>query len=248
MGWKFSKAFGPTDSVAGTKTAIGSTFTIPPDENGNAQKLHIHELRVSKGNVVNAKELAGVVIVEVSGQNGTFEYAYGNGVGGATNSHAHAAEKIKCRIPAPSGSIVTVSITDAEVATACIVSCEFWTGEERVDSYSAGGAGVDPAAATLKEIGTVTVNRAGRIKEIRFACGNIVDAKSPSGKLELIVPGQTGPFEWAVGTGAGGATLGGPGDADVIECDIAVGVNAIITCNVTYTDATDSATISLAVK
>lgn len=243
MGYAFSKSFGPTDSVAGTKTAIGSTYVIRPHGPYTIQKL-----RVAKGNVVNAKELAGVVHVSITGVDGTYEYAYGNGVGGAASQGAGPAEEIECRIPAPSGGTITVSITDAEAATAAIVSADFYTGTQRVDSYSAGGAGIDPAAATEKEIGTMTVTRAGRIKQIRYACGNIVNAKSASGKLVLEVPDVAGPFEFAVGSGAGGATIAGPHDADVIDVDIPVGVNTIITANVTYTDATDSATISIAVQ
>lgn len=241
MGYQFSKVFGPTDSVAGTKTAIGSTYVIKPGQYG------IHFIHVAKGNVVNAKELAGVVTIEITGVDGTYEYAYGNGVGGATNSHAGPNEKIECRIPAPGGATITVSITDAEVATACVVSLDFYTGGERADSYATGGAGKDPAAATELEVGTVTITRGGRIKQIRYACGNLVDAKSASGKLVLEVPGLAGPFEYAVGLGAGGAALGGPGPADVFDVDIPVGTNVIVTFKVTYTDAMDSATVSIAV-
>jgi len=242
MAYKFSKAFGPTDSVAGAKTAIGSTYVIPPGS------FDIHEITVSKGNVVNAKECAGVVIVEITGVNGTFEYAYGNGTGGATNGGPGGpAEKIECRIPAPGGATITVSITDAENATACIVELDFYDGSERVDSYSTGGAGQDPAAGTELTVGTITVTKAGRIKQIRYACGQLVDAKSASGKLVLEVPGMAGPFEYAVGNGASGATLGGAALADVKDVDIPVGTNVIITVKVTYTDAMDSATISLAV-
>jgi len=61
------------------------------------------------------------------------------------------------------------------------------------------------------------------------------------------VPGLAGPFEFAVGMGAGGATLGGPGMADVFDVDVPVGVNVIVTFKVTYTDAMDSATVSIAV-
>lgn len=242
MGYKFSKAFGPTSSVAGTKTGIGSTYVIRPGGPYTIKKLYL-----AKGNVVNAKERAGIVHIELTGVDGTYEYATSNGVGGATNSHAIGREEIDCLIPAPSGSTMTVSITDAENATACLVGADFYDDGGRVDSYSAGGAGVDPAAATLKEIGTISVVRAGAIVQIRYACGNIVDAKSASGKLEILVPGQAGPFEYVVGDGVGGATLGGPGHADVFNVNIPVTLNATITCNVTYTDATDSATISLAV-
>lgn len=242
MTFKFSKVFGPTDSVAATKTTIGSTYVVIPGQ------FCIKKIRVGKGNVVNAKECAGVVTVEVTGVDGTYKYAYGNGTGGATNGGPGlAAEPIECRIPAPGGATVTVSITDAEVGTACVVSLEFHDGSERVDSYSAGGAGIDPAAATELSVGTVTVTRAGRIKQIRYACGNLADAKSCSGKLVIEVPGMAGPFEFAVGNGASGATLGGAAHADVFDVDIPVGTNVIVTAKVTYTDAQDSATVSLAV-
>lgn len=242
MGYRFSKVFGPTDSVAGTKTTMGSTYVIPPGQ------YCVRKLYVSKGNVVNAKECAGVVIVEVTGVDGTYQYAYGNGTGGATNGGpGMAAEPIDCRVPAPGGATMTVSITDAEVATACIVEVDFWDGSERVDSYSTGGAGKDPAAATELEVGTITVTKAGRIKQIRYACGQLVDAKSCSGKLVLSIPGMAGPYEYAVGNGCSGATLGGAAHADVHDVDIPVGLNVIITFNVTYTDAMDSATVSIAV-
>ena len=242
MGFEFSKVFGPTDSVAGTKTTVGSTVVIPPGQHV------IRKIRVSKGNVVNAKECAGVITLEVTGVDGTYEYTYGNGTGGATNGGPGGpAEIIECMVSAPGGSTLTVSVTDAEAATAVVVSLEFFTGSGRVDSYSAGGAGVDPAAATLKEVGTITVTKAGRIKQIRYACGQVVDAKSCSGKLELKIPGLAGPFEFAVGNRASGATLGGAALADVIDVDIPVGTNVIVTVNVTYTDATVSATVSLAV-
>jgi len=242
MGFEFSKVFGPTDSVAGAKTTVGSAVVLPPGQHV------IRRIRVSKGNVVNTKECAGVITLEVTGVDGTYQYAYGNGTGGATNGGPGGpAEIIECMVSAPGGATLTVSVTDAEVATAVLVSLEFFTGSGRVDSYATGGAGKDPAAATLLEVGTITVTKAGRIKQIRYACGQLVDAKSCSGKLELKVPGLAGPFEFAVGNGASGATLGGAALADVIDVDIPVGTNVIVTVNVTYTDAMDSATVSLAV-
>jgi len=242
MGWRFSKVLGPTDSVANTKTTVGSTYVIPPGS------FCIHELTVSKGNVVNAKECAGVIEVEITGVDGTYQYAYGNGTGGATNGGPGGpGEKIECRIPAPGGATMTVSVLDAEVATAVLVSVAFWDGHERVDSYKTGGAGKDPAAATELEVGTIKVTKAGRIKQIRYACGQLVDAKSASGKLVILVPGSAGPFEFAVGNGCSGATLGGAALADVFDVDIPVTQNATLTFNVTYTDAMDSATVSIAV-
>ena len=242
LAYKFSKSFGPTDSVAGTKTTVGSSYVIPPGQ------YAIKKIHVSKGNVVNAKENAGVITIEITGVDGTYQYAYGNGTGGATNGGpAGPAEEIECLVSAPGGSTLTVSITDAEAATAAVVSLDFFDGSGRVDSYSTGGAGKDPAAATELTVGTITVTKGGRIKQIRYACGQLVDGTSASGKLVLEVPGLAGPFEYAVGNGCSGATLGGAALADIIDVDIPVGTNVIITVKVTYTDAMDSATISLAV-
>ena len=141
-----------------------------------------------------------------------------------------------------------IYVNDAEIAKDVTVSAMFFSGLERVDSYAAGGGAVDATADTELSFSTITiVSKPGRIKQIRYSCGQIVDAKSCSGKLILTVPGLAGPFEFAVGNGASGDTLGGTADADVFDVDIPVGTNVIVTFNVTYTDAMDSATVSIAV-
>jgi hypothetical protein len=248
LGFNHSKVVGPTDSVAGTKTQVGSDYIIPPTGSG-----HIHKLTVGKGNVVNAKECSGIITVEVSGVDGTYEYAYGNGAGGATNSSNMAAEPIDCRIPAPRGSTVKVYVTDAEAAKDVTVAFEIWTGAMRVDSYEAGGAGSDTSADTELTVGTITVvSKPGRIKQIRFAGSGVVDAKAGSGKLVIDVPGQGLPMEFSVGQGPGGATLSGPAWADVFDVDIGVGnaiipVNTVITVKLTTAEIMLSATCSLAI-
>lgn len=248
MAYLFSKVIGPTDSVAGTKTAVGTAYVIPPGAGG-----HIHKLSVAKGNVVNAKECSGIIDVEVTSVDGTYQYAYGNGAGGATNSSNMAAEPIDCRIPAPAGSTVTIYVTDAENAKDVTISFEIWTGSGRVDSYEAGGAGSDTTADTELAVGNITVvNRPGRIKQIRFAGSGVVDAKAGSGKLVIDVPGNGLPQEFAIGNGPGGATLSGPAWADVFDVDIGVGrgpipVNTIIAVKLTTAEVMLSATCSLAI-
>ena len=248
MGYAFSKVQGPTDSVAGTKTQVGSTYNIPP-----GGPYHIHKILVGKGNVVNAKENSGIIDIEVAGVDGTFQYAYGNGAGGATNSSNMAAEPIDCRIPAPSGAELKIYVTDAEIAKNVIVGCIFWTGMERIDSYEAGGAGSDTTASTELAVGNITVvNRPGRIKQIRFAGSGVVDADAGSGKLVIDVPGNGLPQEFAIGNGPGGATLSGPAWADVIDVDIGVGkgiipVNTVIAVKLTTPEIMLSATCSLAI-
>lgn len=240
---KYSKVFGPTDSVANTKTKVGETYYVRP---GLYSAI---KLTVGKGNVVNAKENAGKITVEVAGVNGPFEYAYGNGVGGATNSSNIAAEPIGCLIPLPGGAEVKVYVTDAEVAKNVIVCMSYVSGSGHVRSYFTGGAGVDATADTELAMTNIVPSVGGVIKQIRIAGSGIVDAKSASGKLVLTVPGQDGPFEYAFGNGPGGATLSMAAWADVYdELDIPVTMNSQVSLKITTSEDCLSLSVSLSVE
>jgi len=256
MGYRFSKCFAATDSVAQIvaegrkKTQMGSDYIIPP-----GGPFHIHKLIVAKGNVANAKECAGIIDVYVTGVDGTYEYAYGNGSGGATNSGQNGpAEPIDCRIPCPSGATLQIYANDAEIAKDVTVSAMFYDGIERVDSYAAGGGAVDATADTELSFSTITiVSKPGRIKQIRFAGSVVADAEAGSAKLVVDVPGEGLPQEFAVGNGPGGATLGGPQWADVIDVDIGVGgqaipLNTVLTLKLTAAEDLKSPTVSIAVS
>lgn len=234
----FSKSFGPTDSAAATKTAIGTAGSLRPEA------CTIKTIRVAKGNVVNAKECAGFITIEAPGLEGPHHYAYGNGVGGATDSQNIAAEEINCSIPIKAGQIVTVSITDGEAAKDCIVSLGFDKGQGRnAFSYVVGGPAIDPAADTLEALVDYITGVAakmaknGAIKEIRVAGSGVTAAKANSSKLEFLSPRYKGPWEYAVGNGPGGAATGGPSHADVIECNIPVKDGDVIVVNATTTEA-----------
>lgn len=230
MGYRFAKTFAATDSAAQTaaegrkKTQMGSDYLIPP-----GGPFHIHKLLVGKGNVVNAKECSGIIDVYVTSVDGVYEYAYGNGSGGATNSGQNGpAEPIECRIPCPSGATLQIYANDAEAAKNVTVCAIFWSGVKRVDSYASGGGAVDATSATELSLAAMKIVKAGRIKQIRFAGSVVADAEAGSAKLEVDVPGEGLPHEFAVGNGPGGATLGGGQWADVIkEIDIGVGRGAI---------------------
>jgi len=239
----YSKVFGPTDSVAGTKTTVGAAVSLRPEP------CYIYRIRVGKGNVVNAKENAGVIEIEAPGLDGTHKYAYGNGSGGATNNGQNQpAEKIDCGIPIAPNVLVTVSVKDAEAAKDVTVSLEFRTGSGRnIRSYAVGGAAVDSTADAALTVGTMTMELGGTIKQIRFAGSGIVDAKAASGKLMLEVPGLKGPFEYAVGNGPGGASLGGAADADVFDVEIPVGPNVGVIAYLTSAEVVLSATVSIQV-
>jgi len=61
------------------------------------------------------------------------------------------------------------------------------------------------------------------------------------------------PQEFAVGNGPGGATLGGPQWADVIDVDIGVGgqaipLNTVLTLKLTAAEDLKSPTVSIAVS
>jgi len=246
---QYSKVFGPTDSAADTKTTIGAVAALHP------KATCIKELYVAKGNVVDAKECAGFISIGAPGLDGPHHYAYGNGTGATSHGGGSIpAEKIDVSIPILAGALVTVSVTDAEVATAVVVELGFNLGSGRnVYSYVLGGAGVDPAAVTLKTLVdkitgvAVKMGKAGVIKEIRYACGQVVDAKSPSAKLVIKPPILKGPWEYAVGNGASGDTLGSASFADVRDVHIPVDAGHVIVCEVTATDAMVSATLSLQV-
>lgn len=242
----YGKVFGPTNSGAQTypaRTQIGSTYIMRPG------RYTIYQIRVGKGNVVDDKEYCGIIDVEVSGENGPFSYAYGNGSGGATNSQNIAAEPIECSIPVQGGAEVKVYNSNPEAAVDVVISLEFSTvGQPKQRSYADGGAGVDTTADTELSILSTSMVQGGSIKQIRFAGSGQTDAKAGSGKLELEVPGQEGPFEYAIGAGSGGAATQSPAWADVINVDIPVGPNVTVTCKITTAEIMLSASVSIAVE
>jgi len=149
---------------------------------------------------------------------------------------------------------VNLSVTDAEVALGVSVEVGFNQGGGRnVHSYVLGGAGIDPAKDTLlhmvdKLTGVkVKPGISGRIKEIRYCAGNIIDAKEMQAKIEFIMPIIKGPREYVFGSGASGATLGGQAPTDVRDVDIPVKENDVIDVTILANDALDSATLSFQV-
>jgi len=249
---QYSKVYGPTDSAADTKTTVGAAAALRP------KAATIKEIWVGKGNVVDAKECAGFITIEAPGLDGPHHYAYGNGTGATGGATAGGgggpSEKIECSIPIEPGALVTVSVTDAEVAKDVTVELGFDMGKGRnVYSYVLGGAGVDPAADTLLALTdkltgvAVKMGRTGHIREIRYAAGNIVDAKACSAKLEIVPPTLKGPWEYAVGNGPGADLGANHAFADVRDVNIPVAAGDVIVVNVTAAEALDSATVSLQV-
>ena len=256
-----SRTFGPTDSVADTRTQVGSTLQFPPYDS------IIHTLHVGKGNVVNAKEAAGHIAVETSKR--TYNFAYGNGNGGATNSSTGPAEKIECAIPVPANTEVKVYVLDATAAKDVTVSTEFakenfckignimCESPEDFRTMAAGGisGNADTAADTEEDFtvsskltrASLTPEKSGKIHQIRYGGGGVTDAKAASAKLEVVVPNVTGPFEYAVGNGPGGATLSMAAHADVIDIPDGIPVTSAsaIQVKITSAEIVDTPVISL---
>lgn len=244
----FSKVFGPTDSVAATKTTVGAAASLRPTA------CTIKEIYVAKGNVVNAKENAGYITIEAPGLDGPHHYAYGGGVGGATNSHTGPAEKIDCSIPIGANVLVTVSVTDGEAAKNVTVSLGFDKGLGRnVHSYCVGGPAADTAAATEKQLLDVItgvaakIGKTGKIKEIRYAGSGVVDADANSAKIVIEMPVIKGPWEFATGNGSSGATLGGPAHADVRDTNIPAKAGDTVIVKITSAEIQLTPTLSFQV-
>lgn len=225
-----SKSFGPTDSVAATKTQVGSAF------NNYAEAMTITKIVVGKGNVVNALSNAGLIAVEVKGVDGPFEYAYGNGTGGAGGAVGGdgpngPAEPIDARIPVPPSAEIKVYVTDLNVAKDVTVSLGFSKGNlGKTRSYGQASTGGVTVADTEETMGAQTMVANGTIKQIRFAGSGIVDAKAGSGILRVAIGGYPYDLEFAVGNGPGGDLDGGPQWADVIDkLDIKVVQNQVVT-------------------
>lgn len=255
-----SKVFGPTDSVADTLTQVGSTYQMPPGD------WTIYQLKVGKGCVTNAKSCSGNIMVETV--NRSYFFAYGNGIGGATNSHNIAAEPIDCAILAPGNTSIKIYVLDADASKDVTVSAAFAGPQFAVvgllkanpatfRTLAAGGVGGsgDTAADTEESMTSQSkLTRSslqpeinGRIYQIRFAGTGVVDAKANSALIKIFVPGEAGPYEYAVGNGPGGATLGGPAFADVINIPdgIPVKTNATIDVKITSAEIMKSPVISL---
>jgi len=239
----FSKAFGPTTSTtASAEKQIGSDYIIPP---GN---FHIEKLRIGKAGIL-IEQYTGIVYVKITGVDGTYEYAYGRGLGCATDHASHGpADVIPCSIPAPGGSTLKVYVKDVVDCPGVTVSCEFYHGSgPRVDSYAVQGSVT--VGGTEESMGTVVIDRAGRIIQARFVSNGNVDAEAGTGIFIIEVPGLAGPFEFAVGNGQSGDVAGNVAPPDVIDIPggIAVGKNVTVDLRVKSTNVFMTPAASIAV-
>jgi len=118
-----STTFGPTASVADTKTAIGSTYTVPKGG-------RVRQIRYSFYQGVIDKATSGKLIIETDRQKGPFEFAVGGQMGitttsGATGPNCPTEVIFPIGLVLSQGEIVTVSLTTAEALEENTVSIEW---------------------------------------------------------------------------------------------------------------------------
>jgi len=235
-----SKRFMVAPTVADTLTVLApNPYQMPP---GNWE---IYRAIVAFGNVANATANAGFLHIETVER--SYDFAYGGGLGGATNSGNTAANTINMSIHAPGGSNVVVYLLSATAEITAEVSLQFrpGTGNPQFRTMAAGGVtGTgDTVALTEKDFSTSTKllraslipDHDGRIYQIRMAGGSVVDAKSGTGYIRILIPNEAGPFEFAFNSDNGGAATGGPGQAQIIDIPEGIPVHQNSTVNIKIT-------------
>jgi len=238
---QYGTVFSATTGVADTKTQIGSTYQMIP-----GGPFTINEIRVSGAGVTDAKAATGILHVEVSGTDGPFEYAFGAGAGGAATVNGKPAEKIQTRIPVNSGSQVKIYVTVAETMADVMVEMAFINGASKaVRSYVSTVGDLSADTLATKTMPAIAVG--GSIVQLRVGAGNVTNAKASGIKAVLRVPGKSGPFEYALFSGSGGATNSGQMDAETRDLNIPVTANAVVYLDLTAVEAQKDAVASIAV-
>jgi hypothetical protein len=110
-----STSFGPTASVADTKTPIGSAYTF-------ATSGRIAKIRVNGYQGVTDKAQNGILILDFKRLAGPFEFAVMAANTEVTVGGSHPTEEIDVDIPYSNGEVITVSLTTAEALEECTVS------------------------------------------------------------------------------------------------------------------------------
>lgn len=113
-----SKAVGPTDLTAATKTQVGSDYTMPKGG-------RVSQIRVAAYNGVADKSGVATLIIETDRQKGPFEYAVSLG-GGLTDVYSLKESVIPiANLAFEQGEIVTISMTAIEALEDATVSFEW---------------------------------------------------------------------------------------------------------------------------
>lgn len=217
----YSEDFQGGATTANTLLALTPTagWQVPP---GN---FTIYRARVATAGIVNAKECAGVLVIDVSGDK-RYSFAIGAGSTGATNSSGKPSEKVDMSIPVSTGQIVKVSILTAEVSNDQRVGLQYTEGSgPKCMTLCAGGAGQDMTAGTELTLTVdtkydpvnMTPYRDGTIKQIRLAGSGVVDALAAGVRVRLMIPGQPDQYKFIMRSGASGAATAAAEAEDTVD-------------------------------
>lgn len=88
---------------------------------------------------------------------------------------------------------------------------------------------------------TIPPNLAGTMINVFYSFGSVVDAKGATGFLEIKIEGRSGPWQFPIGFGQGGATNTSPVPAGVIPVEIPLVASDVVKINITLAEAGVSA-------
>ena len=247
----YSEDFQGGATTANTLLTLTPTagWQVPP---GN---FVIYQADVGLAGIVDAKECAGALVIQVSGQGGgTWAFAIGGGVGATTAGNAKQADPVEMSIPVKGGQVVIVKIITAEVSNDERVGLRYMEGNgQTCMTLHCGGAGQDSTAGTelLLTVDSkldpvnMTPWRDARIKEIRFTGSGIIAALAAATRLRVSVPGLADVFKFVVRSGNSGATTSAQEETTVIKhLDIPVKNGQTVSVRILTTATTGQAILS----
>jgi hypothetical protein len=250
----YSEDFQGGATTANTLLTLTPTtgWQVPP---GN---FMLYQADVGLAGIVDAKECAGALVIQVSGQGGgTWAFAIGGGVGATTAGSAKPSEKVQMAIPLKGGQIVIVKIITAEVSNDQRVGLRYMEGSgPACMTLHCGGAGQDSTAGTellltvdakLDPV-NMTPWRDGIIRQIRFTGSGIIAALAAATRLRISIPGQADVYKFVVRSGNSGATTSAQEETSVIEdLNIPVKNGQTVSARILTTATTGQAILSAGV-
>jgi len=216
----FTQTKGPTNCAAATETRIGGAdIEIPTRQ----QSFTIVGVCLRAANVAEDLAAAGILELKINTTNGPFKFVVCNGIGGATGNAMGLPENIPMNIPINGGAKVGIYCTFPNATVDVVAELQYVNGRQGKITYSdAPALTASIAADTRGSIGSITLLPGQwTLTKFRWVGGNVVDAKSRAGVLEL-TGGSIIAAEHilGVGMGAGASAQGNSQPAEVKELGI----------------------------
>ena len=226
IGTLANKVVAQTDPSADTETLVESIQ--------KGFDLTIKEINFVFTNVVDAKAMTGFIELVLSSGDKPYRFPVGFGTGGAATASVRPKGHFDVNIKVPANTKIELYATMNENTVGMWIGLKYKRGLEGRNTYGDCNTAEDAAisADTLTDFSTITIPplKGGRIKAIIVAYGNVVNAKSASGYVELAGTHFTGSHRYPVGGGSGGATnCQGFPQPEVVDVDIPVKDSEIVT-------------------